>query len=106
MNETITYPLPTVNLNGTDRETLLKDNVRILSAIADLREAINASTFHPRDYYAATVTEGNYGQAPYQEAREERAKHIKKINEFGEYIEQHIEHLVEDEAIMIEGKNN
>ena len=53
MNKAITYPLPTVNFNGTDRETLLKDNVRILSAIADLREAINASTFHPRDYYVA-----------------------------------------------------
>jgi hypothetical protein len=86
MNKAIKYPLPTVNFNGTDRETLLKDNVRILSAIADLREAINASTFHPRDYYVAV----------YQEAREERAKHIKKINEFGEYIEQHIEHLVEE----------
>ena len=92
MNKAIKYPLPTVNFNGTDRETLIKDNVRILSAIADLREAINASTFHPRDYYVATYQEG---QAPYQEAREERAKHIKKINEFAEYIEQHIEHLVE-----------
>jgi hypothetical protein len=95
MNKAIKYPLPTVNFNGTDRETLLKDNVRILSAVADLREAINASTFHPRDYYVATVTEGNYGQAPYQEAREERAKHINKIADFAEYIEQHIEHLVD-----------
>ena len=33
------YPLPTVHLNGTGKETLLKENVRILSAIADLREA-------------------------------------------------------------------
>ena len=36
------------------------------------------------------------GQAPYQEAREERAKHINKIADFAEYIEQHIEHLVEE----------
>ena len=90
MNKAIKYPLPTVNLNGTDRETLLKDNVRILSAIADLREAINSSTFHPRDYYVATY---QVGQAPYQEARDERAKHINKIADFAEYIEQHIEHL-------------
>lgn len=93
MNKDIKYPLPTVNFNGTDRETLLKDNVRILSAIADLREAINASTFHPRDYYIATYKDVQ--SPPYQEARDERAKHINKINEFAEYIEQHIEHLVD-----------
>ncbi len=100
MNKAITYPLPTVNFNGTDRETLLKDNVRILSAIADLREAINASTFHPRDYNTYGPNPKAYDwcdfRPPYQEARDERAKHIKKINEFGEYIEQHIEHLVEE----------
>ena len=93
MNKDIKYPLPTVNFNGTDRETLLKDNVRILSAIADLREAINASTFHPRDYYIASPV--LLPKAPYQEARDERAKHINKIADFAEYIEQHIEHLVE-----------
>ena len=96
MNKAITYPLPTVNFNGTDRETLIKDNVRILSAIADLREAINASTFHPRDYNTYGPNPNAYEcRPPYQEARDERAKHINKIADFAEYIEQHIEHLVE-----------
>ena len=92
------YPLPTVHLNGTGKETLLKENVRILSAIADLREAISDCTFHGRDYY---VQDNNPAMDAFNDdnafsrAMDERVKHINNISEFAEYIEQHIEHLVD-----------
>ena len=98
MTETVNYPLPTVHLNGTSKRMLLEGNVKILSAIADLREAINACEFHSRDYYTLDAPEefANYDETWYNaftSAKKERVKHINNISEFAEYIEQHIEHI-------------
>ena len=57
MTETQEYPLPTVHLNGTPKESLLQGNVKILSAINELREVISSCEFHGRDYY---VQDNNY----------------------------------------------
>ena len=92
MTETVNYPLPTVHLNGTSKRMLLEGNVKILSAIADLREAINACEFHGRDYYVHDLDDTVIGGA-YGLATDERVKHINNISEFAEYIEQHIEHI-------------
>lgn len=92
MTETQEYPLPTVHLNGTPKESLLKGNVRILSAINELREAIGSCQFHGRDYY---VQDQNVGiDTSYVRARVERDKHLDNIADFEQYIEKHIEHIV------------
>ncbi len=95
MTETVNYPLPTVHLNGTPKESLLQGNVKILSAINELREAIGSCEFHGRDYY---VQDNNYfppvAGGAYEKATKERAKHLNNISDFEQYIEQHIEHLI------------
>jgi len=95
MTETVNYPLPTVHLNGTSKEMLLQGNVKILSAINELRETISSCEFHGRDYY---VQDNNYfppvDGGAYDKATKERAKHLNNISDFEQYIEQHIEHLI------------
>lgn len=92
MTETQEYPLPTVHLNGTSKEMLLEGNVKILSAINELREAIGSCQFHGRDYY---VQDQDVGIASsYVRASAERFKHLDNIADFEQYIEQHIEHLI------------
>lgn len=100
MTETQEYPLPTVNLNGTSKEMLLEGNVKILSAINELREAIGSCQFHPRDYWSnhqghiiGTIPTDPH-QDPFQEALEERRKHLNNIGDFEQYIEKHIEHIM------------
>tara|TARA_A100000172_G_scaffold78896_1_gene65043 strand:+ start:635 stop:928 length:294 start_codon:yes stop_codon:yes gene_type:complete len=95
MTETVNYPLPTVHLNGTDKKTLLRGNIKINKALEDLNEALKDCPFHGRDYY---VQDDNYfppvSGGAYEKATKERAKHINNISDFAEYIEQHIEHIV------------
>ena len=100
MTETQEYPLPTVHLNGTSKESLLEENVRILSAINELREAIGSCQFHPRDYWSnhqghiiGTIPTDPHLD-PFQKALEERRKHLNNIGDFEQYIEQHIEHIM------------
>ena len=91
MTETQEYPLPTVHLNGTSKESLLEGNVKILSAVNELREAIGSCQFHGRDYY---VQDQNVGiDTSYVRARAERDKHLNNIGDFEQYIEQHINHI-------------
>ena len=92
MTVNVNYPLPTVHNNGTSKSMLLEDNVKILSAIADLKEAINACEFHGRDYYVQDVPPP-FDFGPFNLALEERVKHINNISDFAEYIQQHIEHV-------------
>ena len=92
MTETVNYPLPTVHLNGTSKNMLLEGNLNILDKLAELREAISSCEFHSRDYYVHDIDTQFIGGA-YGLATEERVKHIKSLALFGEYIEQHIEHI-------------
>jgi len=87
MTETQEYPLPTVHLNGTPKESLLQGNVKILSAINELREAISSCQFHGRDYY---VQDSDSFNAAY----DERRKHLNNIGDFEQYIEKHIQHII------------
>jgi len=91
MTETKEYPLPTVHLNGTPKESLLQGNVRILSAVNELREAISSCQFHGRDYYVQDLEAVDVDA--FSLAYEERRKHLNNIGDFEQYIEQHINHI-------------
>ena len=91
MTETQEYPLPTVHLNGTSKESLLEGNVRILSAVNELREAISSCQFHGRDYYVQDQDAGI--ETSYVRAYDERIKHLNNIGDFEQYIEKHIDHI-------------
>jgi hypothetical protein len=101
MTVNVNYPLPTVHLNGTSKSMLLEDNVKILSAIADLKEAINTCEFHGRDYYVQDSDPNSYAKdclndtptSAFSRAVDERTKHINNIIFFSEYINKHIEHV-------------
>ena len=92
MTETQEYPLPTVHLNGTSKESLLQWNVRILSAINELKESISSCQFHGRDYYVQDQDAGI--TTSYVRASDERYKHLNNLGNFEKYIEKHIEHIV------------
>tara|TARA_R110000824_G_scaffold180896_1_gene361464 strand:+ start:1476 stop:1769 length:294 start_codon:yes stop_codon:yes gene_type:complete len=94
MTVNVNYPLPTVHNNGTSKSMLLEDNVKILSAIADLKEAINTCEFHGRDYYVQDSDPNSYAPtSAFSRAVDERTKHINNIIFFSEYINKHIEHV-------------
>lgn len=90
------YPLPTVHLNGTDKRTLLWDNIKIQKSLSELNDALSDCEFHSRDYY---VQDNNPAMDAFNDdnafsrAMDERRKHINNISLFAEYIEQHIAHI-------------
>ena len=91
MTQTEEYPLPTVHLNGTPKETLYKGNIHILQAINELEESISKCEFHGRDYYVQDADPHSYGT--YNKALMERQKHFGNIIAFKEYIEKHLAHI-------------
>jgi hypothetical protein len=96
MTETKEYPLPTVHLNGTSKASLLEGNVRILSAINELREAISSCQFHGRDYYVQDsdpMKDSFNDDNAFSRAYDERRKHLDNIGGFEQYVEKHIEHI-------------
>lgn len=96
MTDTKEYPLPTVHLNGTPKESLLQGNVGIICAINELKEAIKACTFHGRDYYVQDsdpMKDAFNDDNAFSKAMDERRKHLISIDKFEKYIEDHIEHI-------------
>ena len=87
MTEEVTYPLPTVHLNGTGKKMLLEGNTRILGAINDLKEAIQSCQFHPRDYYVQ-------GDEAFSLALEERQKHLQAIADMERYFINQVDHII------------
>ena len=70
----------------------LQGNVKILSAINELREAISSCEFHGRDYYIQDLEAVDVDA--FSMAYDERRKHLNNIGDFEQYIEKHIEHIV------------
>ena len=97
MTEKVTYPLPTVHLNGTGKKMLLEGNTRILGAINDLKEAINDCEFHGRDYYVQDndpAMDAFNDDNAFSRAYNERQKHLKALADMKQYFLNHVEHLV------------
>ena len=98
MTEEVTYPLPTIHLNGTPRDRLLEGNTRILGAINDLKEAIQSCEFHGRDYYvqdANPAMDAFNDDNAFSRAYNERQKHLQAIADMERYFMNHVEHLIE-----------
>ena len=91
MTEPKEYPMPTVHLNGPPKERLLEGNTDILHAINDLEDTMCRCVFHGRDYYVLDADP--YSLESYQAALKERQKHLKNLESFREYIEEHINHI-------------
>ena len=94
MTEEVTYPLPTVHLNGTGKKMLLEGNVNILGKINEVKEAIQACEFHSRDYYVQDIDDTVIGGA-FGLALEERQKHLQALADMERYFMDHVEHLIE-----------
>ena len=95
MTEEVTYPLPTVHLNGTGKKMLLEGNTRILGKINEVKEAIQSCEFHSRDYYVQDIDAMPYTLSSYSLALEERQKHLKALADMETYFMNHVEHLIE-----------
>ena len=71
---------------------LLEGNTRILGAINEVKEAIQACEFHSRDYYVQDIDDTVIGGA-YGLALEERQKHIENLLAFKQYNLEQVMHL-------------
>ena len=92
MTDTVNYPLPTIHLNGTPRDTLLEGEMKVYDALNKVSEALEQCEFHSRDYYVQDVDDTVIGGA-YGLALEERQKHIKNLRAFKQYNLEQVMHL-------------
>jgi S-adenosylmethionine hydrolase len=90
--------LPTIHLNGTPKTTLLHDYYQIAISIEKLTEKISASTFHGRDYYPQDedpIKDALMDTNAFAMAHNQRNLHLQNIHDFGVYIANHINHILE-----------
>lgn len=90
--------LPTIHLNGTPKTTLLHDYYQIAISIEKLTEKISASTFHGRDYYPQDndpMKDAFMDDNAFSKAYDQRHKHLQNIHDFGVYIANHINHILD-----------
>ena len=97
----VNYPLPTVHLNGTSRDMLLRGEMKVHDALDKVSEALEECEFHGRDYYVQDIDvygcqagklAKSYGES-YRLALEERQKHIKNLRAFKQYNLEQVMHL-------------
>tara|TARA_Y100000361_G_C11103918_1_gene313599 strand:+ start:465 stop:761 length:297 start_codon:yes stop_codon:yes gene_type:complete len=92
--------LPTIHINGTPKNTLLNDYYQIAIAIETLKEKIKASTFHGRDYYPQDedpIKDALMDTNAFAMAHNERNLHLNNIDNFGVYIANHINHILDQD---------
>jgi hypothetical protein len=86
MSQELSFPLPAVHLNGTGRETLLKEWEEAYKSLNKAFNALLDTTCHGRDYY---VIDDN----AYSQARDKRIEMRDKLQEVCEYAQAHYYHL-------------
>ena len=95
MTVNVNYPLPTVHLNGTSKEKLLKDAEKLHDALHQaydiVSKAISDCEFHGRDYYVQDPP--NEAPSAFAKAQEERLKHMRNLIAFRQYALEHCLHL-------------
>ncbi len=91
MTVNVNYPLPTVHLNGTSRDMLLRGEMKVHDALNKVSEALEECEFHGRDYYLQDEVQSSYES--YNKAKEERMKHIENLRAFKQYNLEHVMHL-------------
>ena len=92
MTINVNYPLPTVHLNGTSRDMLLRGEMKVYDALNKVSEALQECEFHSRDYYVQDIDDSVIGGA-YGLALEERQKHIENLRAFKQYNLEQVMHL-------------
>jgi FAD/FMN-containing dehydrogenase len=80
----IDYPLPTVHLNGTGRETLHNDYSRAQDTVEAAIQAVAEIEFNARDYYVQTDPDA------YNKARAKRTEMLDKLREVDAYLLAHL----------------
>ena len=94
MTVNVNYPLPTVHLNGTSRDMLLRGEMKVHDALNKLSEALGECEFHGRDYYVQDPMSQKVGDdTAFQQAHKERMKHIGNLRAFQQYNLEHVMHL-------------
>ena len=97
MTVNVNYPLPTVHLNGTPQEMLLKDAKKLNDAVdqayAIVSQAVRDSKvgLHGRDYYVQDPA--NEAPSAFKRATDERLKHMHNLIAFRQYALEHVMHL-------------
>jgi hypothetical protein len=66
--------IPTVHMNGTGKETLLREYVNAMNALDMAIDALRFITVHGRDYYPQ-------GNDAINDAMAQRASHFEKLEE-------------------------
>ena len=93
----VNYPLPTVHLNGTPQETLLKDAKKLNDALNEAYDIVSQAVrdskvgLHGRDYYVQDPA--NEAPSAFKRATDERAKHMNNLIAFRQYALEHVMHL-------------
>jgi len=93
----VNYPLPTVHLNGTPQETLLKDAKKLNDALNEAYDIVSQAVrdskvgLHGRDYYVQDPA--NEAPSAFKRATEERAKHMENLIAFRQYALENVMHL-------------
>ena len=80
------FPLPTVHLNGTSRQTLLADYQAAYEKLTEFSDSFRSIEFNARDYYVQS-------DSSFYEARTERDLMEHKIGALMAYLEAHLLHL-------------
>ena len=89
----VNYPLPTVHLNGTSRDMLLRGEMKVYDALDKVSDALQECEFHSRDYYVQDSGNDFGVGGAYGLALEERQKHTQNLLAFKQYNLEQVMHL-------------
>lgn len=84
-------PLPAVHLNGTSRETLLREYSEALQAVIEAENKLLDVTCHGRDYYV-------YAGSAFYRAQAHRRTMLLKFQDLRHYLQAHVDHLTSSQA--------
>ena len=96
--EQVDYPLPVIHMNGTGAEELMAGYENIYDCLNKLQAAMEKCIVHGRDYYpldedGGVIFNGQIQRDHCQAAWNERYKHNKAVNDFKDYIFEHMVHI-------------
>jgi hypothetical protein len=83
---TMTITLPTVHMNGTSRDELIRTNLKALTAVQSAIEAVRAAAPNGRDYYVQPV-------GSLRKAMDEHLDRLTKLTDVKDELTLILEHL-------------
>ena len=88
--EQVDFPLPVIHMNGTGAEGLMAGYENIYDCINKLQAAMEKCIVHGRDYYPL---DEDQEEGSFRAAWNERYKHNKAVNDFKDYVLEHMVHI-------------